>query len=54
MVYFLWRRDIVGVIGQATGWIIYLRNLWLIYRSGSDSSGGALGGAGSEPQLTQS
>ena len=54
MVYFVWRRDIVGVIGQATGWIIYLRNLWLIYRSGSDSSGGALGGAGSEPQLTQS
>jgi lipid-A-disaccharide synthase-like uncharacterized protein len=34
LVYFVWRRDIVGVIGQATGWAIYLRNLWLIYRAG--------------------
>ncbi|MGD8441818.1 MAG: lipid-A-disaccharide synthase N-terminal domain-containing protein [Holophagae bacterium] len=32
LVYFLWRRDIVGVLGQCTGWIIYLRNLVLIYR----------------------
>ena len=39
MVYFLWRRDIVGVIGQTTGWIIYLRNLWLIYRTGSQPPG---------------
>jgi lipid-A-disaccharide synthase-like uncharacterized protein len=32
LVYFVWRRDIVGVLGQSTGWIIYTRNLWLIYR----------------------
>jgi lipid-A-disaccharide synthase-like uncharacterized protein len=32
LVYFVWRRDIVGVVGQSTGWIIYGRNLWLIYR----------------------
>ncbi len=32
MVYFIWRRDVVGVFGQGTGWLIYLRNLWLIYR----------------------
>jgi lipid-A-disaccharide synthase-like uncharacterized protein len=32
LVYFIWRRDIVGVLGQSTGWIIYTRNLWLIYR----------------------
>ena len=32
LVYFIWRRDIVGVLGQSTGWIIYMRNLWLIYR----------------------
>jgi len=32
LVYFLWRRDIVGVLGQSTGWIIYLRNLVLIFR----------------------
>ncbi len=32
LVYFTWRRDIVGVLGQSTGWLIYVRNLWLIYR----------------------
>ncbi len=32
MVYFVWRKDIVGVAGQATGWLIYVRNLRLIYR----------------------
>ena len=33
LVYFIWRRDIVGILGQATGWIIYIRNLVLINRS---------------------
>jgi lipid-A-disaccharide synthase-like uncharacterized protein len=32
LAYFIWRRDIVGVLGQSAGWIIYTRNLWLIYR----------------------
>jgi len=32
VIYFIWRRDIVGILGQSTGWIIYTRNLWLIYR----------------------
>lgn len=32
VVYFLWRKDVVGVLGQGAGWVIYLRNLWLIYR----------------------
>lgn len=32
LVYFIWRRDIVGVLGQSAGWVIYLRNLWFIYR----------------------
>jgi lipid-A-disaccharide synthase-like uncharacterized protein len=32
LVYFLWRRDIVGILGQATGWFIYVRNLVLIRR----------------------
>lgn len=31
MVYFIWRKDIVGFMGQSTGWFIYLRNLWFIY-----------------------
>jgi lipid-A-disaccharide synthase-like uncharacterized protein len=33
LIYFIWRRDIVGVLGQATGWEIYVRNLVLIRRS---------------------
>ncbi len=36
IVYFIWRKDIVGVLGQATGWFIYVRNLRLIYRSAPD------------------
>jgi lipid-A-disaccharide synthase-like uncharacterized protein len=32
LAYFIWRRDIVGILGQAIGWAIYLRNLALIYR----------------------
>lgn len=38
LVYFVWRKDIVGVLGQATGWLIYLRNLRLIYRAGSEEA----------------
>lgn len=33
LVYFIWRRDVVGILGQATGWIIYIRNLVLIQRA---------------------
>lgn len=37
ITYFIWRVDVVGVLGQATGWFIYLRNLWFIHaRSPSD------------------
>ncbi len=32
MIYFLWRRDPIGLLGQAFGWFIYIRNLWMIYR----------------------
>lgn len=31
LIYFSWRKDIVGVLGQSTGWVIYLRNLYFIY-----------------------
>ena len=31
MIYFLWRKDVVALLGQSTGWVIYSRNLWLIY-----------------------
>ncbi len=33
ITYFIWRKDIVGFLGQGTGWLIYGRNLWLIYKS---------------------
>jgi lipid-A-disaccharide synthase-like uncharacterized protein len=32
LAYFLWRKDIVGTIGQSTGVLIYGRNLLLIHR----------------------
>lgn len=32
LAYFVWRRDIVGVLGQTFGWVIYVRNLWLVHR----------------------
>lgn len=33
LVYFIWRKDLVGVLGQSTGWLIYARNLYLIRAS---------------------
>ena len=30
LAYAIYRKDPVFIIGQTTGWIIYLRNLWLI------------------------
>jgi lipid-A-disaccharide synthase-like uncharacterized protein len=33
VAYFIWRRDIVGIVGQGTGLFIYVRNLVLIRRS---------------------
>lgn len=32
LAYFVWRKEPIGVLGQATGWFVYVRNLWLIYR----------------------
>lgn len=32
-VYFVWRVDIVGVLGQSTGVVVYARNLRLIHKS---------------------
>jgi lipid-A-disaccharide synthase-like uncharacterized protein len=33
LVYFSWRKDIVGIVGQAAPLVIYARNLVLIYRT---------------------
>ncbi len=30
LTYFIWRKDVVGVLGQSTGAFVYARNLWLI------------------------
>ena len=38
MVYFLWRRDPIGLLGQSFGWFIYVRNLWMIYRPAAPHS----------------
>ncbi len=38
ITYFIWRKDIVGFLGQSTGWLIYTRNLWLIYKSKPEQS----------------
>lgn len=35
LVYFIWRKEPIGILGQATGWFIYVRNLWLIYFHGN-------------------
>ena len=32
LVYALYRRDPVFIVGQAVGIFVYLRNLWLIHR----------------------
>lgn len=31
LAYAIWRRDPVFILGQATGVLIYARNLWLIH-----------------------
>ena len=36
--YFIWRRDIVGVLGQSTGVVIYARNLRLIHKRASEAA----------------
>lgn len=33
LVYFVWRKDVVGILGQSTGIFVYARNLVLIHRS---------------------
>jgi lipid-A-disaccharide synthase-like uncharacterized protein len=38
MIYFIWRKDIVGFLGQSTGWFIYLRNLWFIYGKAAEKT----------------
>lgn len=30
MIYFIGRREPIGILGQAVGWLVYSRNLYLI------------------------
>jgi len=46
LVYFAWRRDIVGVVGQSTGVFVYGRNLVLIHRQRLASVPAARGAPG--------
>ncbi len=32
LTYFIWRQDIVGILGQSMGSIVYIRNLRLIHK----------------------
>jgi lipid-A-disaccharide synthase-like uncharacterized protein len=38
LIYAVHRRDPVFVLGQAFGWIVYVRNLVLIYRGASPTA----------------
>lgn len=31
IIYFIWRKEPVGFLGQISPWFIYIRNLWFIY-----------------------
>ncbi len=42
--YFVWRKEVVGVMGQSAGVVIYMRNLALIY--GNRGRGDAASGSG--------
>ena len=40
IIYFAWRVDIVGILGQATGWFVYIRNLLLLRKAANEEAAG--------------
>jgi lipid-A-disaccharide synthase-like uncharacterized protein len=38
VIYFIWRVELVGILGQATGWFVYVRNLWFIHTADEASN----------------
>lgn len=48
LVYAIYREDPVFIVGQSTGFLIYLRNLHFIYR---DRAKGGASAEANEPQL---
>ncbi|MBI1372029.1 MAG: hypothetical protein GC159_04620 [Phycisphaera sp.] len=53
ITYFIWRRDVIGVFGQATGWFIYIRNLYFIYRPAGHAEPTVADDPGPEPELAE-
>jgi lipid-A-disaccharide synthase-like uncharacterized protein len=43
--YAIYKRDPVFILGQGAGLLIYARNLWFTYRSGTRAGRGTNGGA---------
>ena len=39
LIYFIWRKEPVGFLGQCAGWLIYVRNLWFIHGETQSSPG---------------
>jgi lipid-A-disaccharide synthase-like uncharacterized protein len=42
LIYFGWRRDPIGLLGQSFGWFIYIRNLYLIYSKKNENAAATL------------
>ncbi len=40
LVYFVWRVDPIGILGQLFGWGVYLRNLYAIYAAEDEAEEG--------------
>jgi len=51
IVYFVWRRDAIGVLGQATGWVVYIRNIMLVARERNGNNTPAVDALDEEPAL---
>jgi lipid-A-disaccharide synthase-like uncharacterized protein len=53
VLYFIWRRDPIGILGQAVGWFVYIRNLWMIYRPHPTTLPTATQDPAPEPELSE-
>ncbi len=38
LLYGIWRQDVVWIMGQSFGWIVYTRNLMLLKKSKAKAS----------------
>ncbi|MEQ9455674.1 MAG: lipid-A-disaccharide synthase N-terminal domain-containing protein [Phycisphaeraceae bacterium] len=42
LIYFTWRIEPVGFVGQLFGWVVYVRNLWMIRKEDRVAGAGAV------------